>query len=259
MFYLIHLTEDGIPFARYYDCIIAATAFAWLTLFIKLIGAKRDGTLHTVLGIRDGNLLRIAMIFTLVADYYLVAAEVENQTMGVTVFIGTQLFIFLHIIVNDSNKKWKLANLTVRLALMVIAVIAAFTILGDEADYLAIISVIYYANLSSNLIFAHRSGGGGIVLTIGLLLFALCDINVGLIALNDIFVGGFPEGSLIYLLVNSEYDLMWLFYIPSQTFIPLTLLLTKNNKPKKWNRFSLFHFLFDKSAKHYNSVAIKNG
>jgi hypothetical protein len=67
MFYLIHLTEDGISFVRYYDCIIAATSFAWLTLFIKLIGAKRDGRLHTVLGIRDGNLLRIAMIFTLVA------------------------------------------------------------------------------------------------------------------------------------------------------------------------------------------------
>ena len=232
MFYLIHISNVDIAFNRYYDCIIAAAIFALSVPIIRLITKKEDSesVFKILFGAKGGNLLRIAMLFTLGADYFLVGAEEENKVAGVTVFLGTQLFIFLHIYFNDESKKWRVYNTLFRLIITVGAVITAYAVLGDEVDYLATIAVIYYANLISNAIFAHRVGRGGFMLTVGLILFALCDINVGILALDNIYGGNFPEGSLLYILRNTEVDLMWLFYIPSQTLIPLTLVFYPKSK-----------------------------
>lgn len=169
------------------------------------------------------------MIFTLVADYYMVVADEIDNLTGITVFLGTQLFIFLHILVNDASIKGRTANIVCRILLTAVAILIAHLILGNDADKMAIISVIYYANLCVNAIFAHRIKRGGILLTVGLILFALCDINVGLTGLSSIYTDELSEGSLLYRLTNTNVDLIWLFYIPSQTLIPLTLLTSSKN------------------------------
>ena len=229
LFYMIHFLNADPLYKLRFGCIIAATTFAWLTLAIKLITAKKENEKLSkiIFNASDGNLIRIAMIFTLVADYFMVAiSEADNMT-GITVFTGTQFFIFLHIFVNDKNAKSRIANVIIRITLSIALVLAVKYILGDSSDMMAIISVIYYANLCTNAIFAHRIGRGGIMLTIGLILFALCDINVGLSGLESIYEGGFPEGSLLYMIMNANVDLIWIFYIPSQTLIPLTLTVSK--------------------------------
>ncbi len=233
MFYLIHIVNAEPGNHLRYFCIIAATTFAWLTLFIRLITAKTEGEKISdiLFGTSGGNLIRIAMIFTLVADYYMVAIDEADNYTGVKVFLGTQLFILLHILANDNSKKGRAINIISRVFLTAAVLAIAYTILKDELDSMAIIAVIYYANLCANAIFAHRIGRGGIVLTVGLILFALCDINVGFSALNEVYEGGFSEGSFLYNLMNSNVDLIWIFYIPSQTLIPLSLLFfEKNNK-----------------------------
>lgn len=237
MFYLIHIANADSDNVFRYTCIIAAAIFSWLTLLIELIASKAENlqTTEILFNKADGNFIRIAMLFTLLADYFLVAKEEADNLAGVTVFLGTQLFIFLHIYVNDANPKSRKANIFIHLLVTVVTVLLAYAILGDDINSLAIISVIYYANLCTNAIFAHRIGRGGTVLTIGLILFALCDVNVGLSALDSLYVGGFPEGSFLYNLINSDVDWIWIFYIPSQTLIPLTLLLTGKNEYKKWN------------------------
>ena len=202
MFYLIHISKAEISFNQYYNCIIAAAIFTLSTLAIRLITAKEDGegALKIIFGARSGNLLRIAMMFTLAADYFLVGAKEENKVAGVTVFLGTQLFIFLHIYFNDESKTGRCYNLMCRLILTLGAVVTAYVALGDKLDYLSTVAVIYYANLISNAIFAHRVKCGGVMLTVGLILFALCDINVGILALDNIYDSSFPEGSLLYIL-----------------------------------------------------------
>lgn len=231
MFYLIHIAKASLGFNLHYTCIIAATVFSWLTLLIELMTSKEEGKeiSEVFFSKTDGNLIRIAMLFTLVADYFMVAKSVADNLSGITVFLGTQFFIFLHIFLNDKSQKIRTANLIVRLALTAVFVSVVYAILGNGVDAMAIISVIYYANLCTNAIFAHRIGRGGVILTIGLVLFALCDINVGLSGLNIIY-GGFPEGSFLYNLMNSDISLIWLFYIPSQTLIPLTLVFRANKK-----------------------------
>jgi hypothetical protein len=105
----------------------------------------------------------------------------------------------------------------------------SFIVLGNSADALAIVSLIYYANLLASMIFAPREKSGGKLLCMGLVFFALCDINVGLVVLHDLY-GGFEEGSFLYLLTHSGVDLAWIFYIPSQTIIPLTLLVREKSQ-----------------------------
>ena len=231
LFYLIHVKDAEPGNLLRYSCIIAAAVFAWVTLLIEIVCTKLDGEpiSKALFSLTDGNLLRIAMLFTLAADYFLVAMEKADNNTGVAVFLGTQLFIFLHIIVNDRNKNSRIINSVLRLVLSILLVIAAIVILGKDADSLAITSVIYYANLCISAIFAHRIGKGGIMLTIGLILFALCDVNVALSGIENVY-GGFPEGSLLYNLVNGDVDLIWLFYIPSQALIPMTLIFSKNEK-----------------------------
>ena len=254
-FYHIHFKPIDIGFSLHYGSIILAAAFAWLTLLVDLItmGVK------AIFNIRGGNLIRIAMLFTLVADYFLVLSDPtpENRLYGVIIFLGTQFSVFLHIAINDCSKKALAVQIIARVLISVLTVSITLAVLGDEVNTLAIISVIYYANLIANVIFAHRSGRGGIVLTVGLILFALCDINVGLSVLNNLYSGGFAEGSLLYNLLYCKYDLVWIFYLPSQTIIPLTLLLC-NKKNKKRQEISC-PFLFNKSTQHYNAVLIENG
>lgn len=235
MFYLIHISNVEVKFTEYYICIIAAAVFSLLTLIIKIATAKEyDEKIKDIItDKKDGNLIIIAMMFTLVADYFLVALEEQNHLAGVIVFLGTQFFIFLHTYVSDSNYLCRMANIGCRILLSAFAVIAVFLILGDSSDLLSIISVVYYANLCTNILFAHRCEKGGIILTIGLILFALCDINVGLSALNNIYSGGFPKGSFLYNILYSELNLIWIFYIPSQTLIPLTLIFLDKKSENK--------------------------
>ena len=228
-FYLIHIAKADIDYTMHYECIIAAAFFAWLTLIINLITAKEANqkTSRILFSLTDGNLLRIAMIFTLVADYYLVALSEPDYFKGVSVFLGTQLFIFLHIFANEWDRKWRKINIFSRILLTIIVIFVAYCLMKDMLDLLSIISIIYYCNLCANAFFAPRIGRGGLILTLGLILFALCDINVGLAGLEEIYVGGFAEGSFLYNILHTEQDLIWIFYIPSQTLIPLSLVFSQ--------------------------------
>ena len=238
LFYLIHIQKVNLGYSLHYGAIIAAAAYSWLTLGISLLPPKEMGEVRDLLlNAKNGNLIRIAMLFTLTADYFLVAIDRpthEDHIAGVAFFLGTQLFIYLHIAANEKNSRVQYIHLGVRFVISLMLIVITGLVLGRDTDALAMMSTVYYANLVVNAIFAHRSGKGGIMLTVGLIFFALCDINVGLSALNNIYDGGFPEGSLLYNLLYSGVDLVWIFYLPSQTIIPLTLMLcNKNEKIKK--------------------------
>ena len=228
LFYLIHLAKAPSPISLRYLSIQIAVMFAWL--FIVLNAAKDDdGFAKAISNPKNGILIGASMLCTLGADYFLVAIPEIRRMEGMIFFLGTQLFLCLHIIVADNNKRSRLIHLAVRAILSLLLVVITLIVLGSGADALAIVSVIYYANLLSSMIFAPKINGGKI-LCIGLVLFALCDINVGLAVLNDLYDGGFPEGSLLHSLIYSGVDLVWIFYLPSQTIIPLTVFLSNKKR-----------------------------
>ena len=141
LFILIHIARVDYNYTLRYTSIIVATVFAWMTLVIELIMVKsenknpRDILLNTT----NGNFIRIAMIFTLIADYFMVAMEEANNLAGVTVFLGTQLFIFLHIFVNDKDKKLRRINLIVRLVGALVKLYFFVAIVLSFLDYFKVL------------------------------------------------------------------------------------------------------------------------
>ena len=218
LFYMIHLSKAASPISLRYLSIQIAALFS--ILFFALKSAKRENSDKRPRGI----LIMLAMLSTLAADYFLVAIPEMKRMEGMICFSATQLFIFLHLFFGEENKVKRKAHLIVRAAATVMMALTTLLVLGKSADALAIISVIYYANLLTSMVFAPMTKSGGTLLFIGLILFALCDINVGLTVLSDLYGGDFPEGSLIHSILYSGVDLAWLFYLPSQTLIPLTIL-----------------------------------
>ena len=62
-----------------------------------------------------------------------------------------------------------------------------------------------------------------------LLLFLLCDTVVGLdVMASDYLPIG--EGSFIYKLLNTNLNLAWIFYVPSQALIGISLAKFKKVK-----------------------------
>jgi hypothetical protein len=230
IFYLIHIKHLSTDISLHYLSIQIAALFALMFLTERVaLSAVEGKSIKSALCPNDGILIFLAMLFTLGADYHLVASEEINRMAGMIFFIGTQVCIFLHLFLRESDEKLRKIHLSVRLSLIALLVLASFIVLGNSADALAIVSLIYYANLLTSMIFAPREKSGGKLLCMGLVFFALCDINVGLVVLHDLY-GGFEEGSFLYLLTHSGVDLAWIFYIPSQTIIPLTLLVREKSQ-----------------------------
>ena len=84
MFYLIHFGERSPDFDPYYASIIAAAAFALLIFLIRLITARAENRRlrDEFFNAKNGNFILVAMIFTLVADYYLVAIPDYMELRG---------------------------------------------------------------------------------------------------------------------------------------------------------------------------------
>ncbi len=229
LFYMIHIDHTATEISLRYLTIQIAAVFAWLLIIGELIKAKesKNSIAKVIFNLKNGNLLRLAALCTLGADFFLVASPTTDKMKGMIFFTGTQIFIFLHLYLREESKKRRTANLCTRIVASALLVVITLFVLGENADSLAIISIVYYANLLTSMVFSPFDKRGGKLLCLGLILFALCDINVGLWVLNDMYTGGFPEGSFLHSLLYSGVDLVWIFYIPSQMLIPLSLLAGK--------------------------------
>lgn len=167
-----------------------------------------------------------ALIFTVIADFFLVLLEPRRQLLGMIAFLVTQSCYFVKITLLSGSRVKNTAHFAVRGGISLVAVIATLLVLGDAADALAAISMLYFANLVLNVIFSFIEMRANPLLAAGLLLFMICDIFVGLSMLD----GYLPvtEGSFIYKLAHPGFNAAWLFYVPAQTLLALSA--GKNNK-----------------------------
>jgi hypothetical protein len=205
LFPLIHLGRGGVDVSVCYLAIVFVALFALLTL----LGAT-DKRLH---------LIRLGIAFTLVADYFLVIAD-DSELEGVLAFIVVQIFYAVYLFVREERRRVKNISLAVRGALMLGLVVVAFIVLGEDTDPLAIASVIYYGNLVISCVFAFLLGRRERIFAIGLLLFAMCDIWIGL----EVLFSSYLDSNLMNFVYNANYNLPWVFYQPSQLMIGLSLI-----------------------------------
>ena len=174
------------------------------------------------LAMQGQPLLIAALAGTVAADYFLVTFTPSWQLPGMACFLVVQAIhaVFLHR--QGFNKAW----LAVRLGLTGLITVIALFILKENADALAIISVLYYTNMVMNMVMAFGKFKKFPLLAIGFLLFILCDTVVGLQVASKGYLPIAP-GSALHQFLFMPLNLVWLFYLPSQVLISLTCAFHK--------------------------------
>lgn len=176
--------------------------------------------------LRD-KLLTFGMFFTLCADFCLVICNPIEQIKGMVFFLIVQALYGVKLYQNNKSKVLLIA----RIIATAIAPIIVFLVIKNKTDLLSCISVCYYVNLIFNIISAFMSFNKNRLFAIALVLFLICDTVVGL----QVAAGGYldiAEGSLIYKIIFSGFNLAWLFYLPSQALLALTSLKNHIKKPQ---------------------------
>ncbi len=165
-------------------------------------------------------LITIGLFFTLIADFFLVVLGNEDlRAYGMFFFMFTQLSYGIYLIFND--RKHIVPSLIIRGAINILTIIIGLIVLKEKVDPLSIFSIIYFANLISNIVVCFLNIKKLHFFLIALLLFLLCDLFVGFTTANGIYFT-YEEGTFLYYLVNANFNFAWLFYIPSQTLIAIT-------------------------------------
>ena len=166
-----------------------------------------------------GLLMVIGLLLTLCADFFLVMLTPINRLTGMIFFLFVQLIYGARLYVQEKSILKRRALLIVRAILFIIGIILALIVLKKQVDALAILSVVYYINLIMNLILAFISKN--LLLAIGLVLFACCDLFVGLQVMSDLYFT-INENSILHSIIFPPFNVVWAFYVPSQTLIAVS-------------------------------------
>lgn len=169
---------------------------------------------------KDYYLVQAGLCCTVMADVFLLIAEPREQLISMLFFSVTQVCYFVRLYLWDG--KFRAAHLTVRIFVTVAALVATCIVLGEKTDLLSLVSLFYFANLGVNMIWGFIELKSSRLFGTGLLLFLLCDVCVGLSVMSADYIP-VSEGSLLYFLIHPGFNLAWVFYIPAQVLIVLSL------------------------------------
>ena len=169
----------------------------------------------------DSVITVAALFFTVCSDYCLLMIYPEPRVVAMSFFNAVQICYFIRLLRAAKSRREITAHLSVRLFIIAVAVSAAFLILRGNPDTVSVISMIYFANLVTNIIFAFYHSDRYLLFAIGLLSFSLCDVFVGLGALarDYLHVG---RDSFLWAITHTGVNFIWLFYVPSQTMIAIS-------------------------------------
>ncbi len=182
-------------------------------------------------------LMQTALLFTAISDLFILV--LDYYFYGVLTFIVVQELYSLRLLILLSGGRELdgaiggrgrriTAAFLKRSLLQLLAALAVCLILsltGVMLEGLLIVSIFYFICILTNVITAfslvkHRPGTkGNLIYAIGMLLFLLCDINVGLFNLS----GFIPMQEEVYaILYSASSILMWTFYAPAQVLIAIS-------------------------------------
>ena len=171
----------------------------------------------------NAHLIWLGLAFTCVADFFLVVCSPARQIEGMFSFSLTQLTYCIYLFLQERQERKRFIHLLVRVVVVMVCSIAPFFVLYENVDLLSVLSMFYISNLVLNAVFAFLQKQLRLF-GVGLLLFILCDFAVGFCAGAGIYFE-VVKGGLIAAIVNSSFNVAWLFYLPSQTIIAICLAL----------------------------------
>lgn len=163
---------------------------------------------------RDGVFVCVALVFTLVADWFLLVIN-ERFIFGVGAFLVVQSIYFLRL-TKDGVKPLRSALTRGFIIIVVIIVLSLLKLL----NLLTALVAIYFVSLVSNTVDAYTLFGERTenkLFAIGMSLFVLCDLSVGFNNLSS-----YIDVSSISGFIRIASFAMWVFYLPSQVLIALS-------------------------------------
>lgn len=206
LFFLVQITHGKT------NIIVSYSVVVLCCLFVTLYFEKTKKFAFT----------QAALFFTIMADLFLVALRPIQQLPAMIFFSITQICYFLRLYFNSKSEKEKHIHLIVRALASVISIIIAVIVLKRNTDAVSVISMFYYANLIVNIIFAFVQYKSSKLFAIGLLLFLGCDTLVGINALVTWYITS-PNAQAISNAIFGSLNLAWIFYVPSQAMLALSL------------------------------------
>lgn len=191
--------------------------------------------------------IKAALLFTLISDLFLLL--LDYSTYGVLTFIVVQQLYGVRLKLAECNvqvgrllfRKLSfrfLFQLTAALCIIIVLALANIALNG-----LLTASVFYFICIASNAVSAVKTAiaspgaKGSLLFAAGMVLFLLCDINVGLFNLSGFI--SMPEG-LFHFADSVSAILMWTFYAPSQVLITLSIstLSFASSFPIRGNKYN---------------------
>ncbi|MDE7163404.1 MAG: lysoplasmalogenase [Clostridia bacterium] len=164
---------------------------------------------------RDAVVLTCAFFFTVVSDMFLLVLD-DLLEIGVATFIIVQ-FVYLYRLYADRLKKiWITLVARAVVFVVVISLLAGLATVNLLIAEVTIYIVMLVANCVDAFLLSKR-GIKNILFAVGLVLLLCCDICIGL------YQGGMIGIDLPAKTANTIQSLIWIFYMPSQVLITLTV------------------------------------
>ncbi len=184
-------------------------AYGGSTIALKYIGILLCVAFSIYCAFRGGErIIPFALIFTAIADVFLLVIG-NYFILGLLFFLVVQS-IYLYYLYRKTGRIW----IPVRIVCLAAAVaIVCATGLRSGENLLA---GIYFSMILINMIMSWTYGKNvRRLFAIGLTLFVCCDICVGLYNLYWML----PDGLYAFTRIG-----MWMFYLPSQVLIALSMV-----------------------------------
>ena len=172
---------------------------------------------------RINILTQLALLFTVLADVFLVLIDHQIRTLAMTFFSMVQICYFLRLLCGSRKK---ILWIIVYSSMVVLVEIVTIIVLKGLIDYLSIVSIFYYTLLICNVVFSFFQFRICPLFAIGLLLFLFCDTLIGLNVAIGTYISLEPS-SILYIISHTTFNFAWLFYVPAQTLLALSISLTK--------------------------------
>lgn len=171
----------------------------------------------------EGLFIMLGLSFTLAADYYLIFTD--RYIYGIISFIIVQV-IYLNKLLWSKKLKYKIGFIVLIFMLWNIAMLLIKGIYVLEP--IAVLALLYIVTFLTNIaiaavaLYKKRTIENKIFLA-ALILFLMCDINVGLVNIDT------AQLSFSLSVSNVNYILIWFFYLPSQVLLVLFAALKGNS------------------------------
>ncbi len=179
----------------------------------------------------------VALTATLAADILLAQlfSFAGEKFAAMCFFTVVQVSYFLRLYSNHRAKWAKIVHLSVRGGAVVLAILLSILVLREKTNALSLIALFYYANLIVNLVFAFIQVRRSVLFPLGLLFFILCDTVIGLAEMSAMYIS-IREGTFLWSIIHSGLNLGWVFYVPAQTLLAVSVneqyfKKRKNKKP----------------------------